>query len=396
MTPDQSFIRAILSDPEDRVARLVYADYLAEQGDPREEFVRALQPVDPDREESWLGPMEQLDKTGALFDATFSQGFVTSAELPARMLIKHGNELFRLGPLIREVLLYKVRKVGPALAQSPHLRCIDRLDIADWITAEDAAALADSPHLDRLQSLGLWLGGKADPDLCRAFASPRTLPGLSELVLYQLHGGCAAGAGARELARRADQLADQINRGRRRAIARVERPFTKRFPLAGDIGYDLYAGTLRDGRPALAGLFGDWGNSPLELHFARFGADGEFLSVEHRDLTATLVRPPEEEWHHYDRAELLEYLEKEFGFGLARIEVREFVTDPSPGPHGQALGVRHWTLPDKHLSDPDRHPFSRDSVEAASLVVWAVRGGFFDVLWWDRFTADLEGTITGH
>jgi uncharacterized protein (TIGR02996 family) len=38
---DDSFCRAIAEAPEDTAARLVYADWLEEQGDPRAEFVRA-------------------------------------------------------------------------------------------------------------------------------------------------------------------------------------------------------------------------------------------------------------------------------------------------------------------------------------------------------------------
>jgi uncharacterized protein (TIGR02996 family) len=41
MTPDEAFIRAILADPDDPAARLVYADWLDEQDDPRGEFLRA-------------------------------------------------------------------------------------------------------------------------------------------------------------------------------------------------------------------------------------------------------------------------------------------------------------------------------------------------------------------
>jgi hypothetical protein len=133
----------------------------------------------------------------------------------------------------------------------------------------------------------------------------------------------------------------------------------------------------------------------MELHFARFAADGVFLSVERRDLTGQLVRPLES-WQEYNEEELLEYLAKEFGFSLGRIEVREFVTDRSPGPRGQVLGVRQWTFYEEHLANPDVHPFSRAQSEAAYLAVWAMKGGFFDVLWWDRFTADLDGKITGH
>jgi uncharacterized protein (TIGR02996 family) len=40
MTHDEAFLRAILDNPDDDTPRLVYADWLEEQGDPRGEFIR--------------------------------------------------------------------------------------------------------------------------------------------------------------------------------------------------------------------------------------------------------------------------------------------------------------------------------------------------------------------
>src|SRR4051794_15905977 len=40
MSEDEPFLRAILADPDDRVSRLVYADWLDERADPRAEYLR--------------------------------------------------------------------------------------------------------------------------------------------------------------------------------------------------------------------------------------------------------------------------------------------------------------------------------------------------------------------
>src|SRR5262245_48553832 len=40
MSEDEPFLRAILTNPDDRVSRLVYADWLDERGDPKAEFIR--------------------------------------------------------------------------------------------------------------------------------------------------------------------------------------------------------------------------------------------------------------------------------------------------------------------------------------------------------------------
>jgi uncharacterized protein (TIGR02996 family) len=40
MTPDDAFLADIIANPDDNSLRLIYADYLDEQGDPRGEFLR--------------------------------------------------------------------------------------------------------------------------------------------------------------------------------------------------------------------------------------------------------------------------------------------------------------------------------------------------------------------
>ena len=40
MTDAGTLLRAVLAQPEDEAVRLVYADWLEEQGDPRAEFIR--------------------------------------------------------------------------------------------------------------------------------------------------------------------------------------------------------------------------------------------------------------------------------------------------------------------------------------------------------------------
>src|SRR5207245_672222 len=49
MTDDQSFLDAIIADPDNLTLRLVYADYLEDKGDPRADFIRvrcALEEMD--------------------------------------------------------------------------------------------------------------------------------------------------------------------------------------------------------------------------------------------------------------------------------------------------------------------------------------------------------------
>jgi uncharacterized protein (TIGR02996 family) len=40
MNEEQAFVRAILDNPDDDTLRLIFADWLEEQGDPQGEFIR--------------------------------------------------------------------------------------------------------------------------------------------------------------------------------------------------------------------------------------------------------------------------------------------------------------------------------------------------------------------
>ena len=85
LTQDEAFLQAILEQPDDDTPRLIYADWLEEQGDPRGEFIRiqcALAGLPPDdarrpelgareaallesHREAWLEPLRGLG-SGAL------------------------------------------------------------------------------------------------------------------------------------------------------------------------------------------------------------------------------------------------------------------------------------------------------------------------------------------
>src|SRR5579884_1340778 len=98
MTPDDSFLVAILAAPDDDAPRLVYADHLEERGDPRGEFIRVqcelarLPEGDRRRKdlerkervllaehgEEWAGPVQDL-----VVQSEFRRGFIDGVTLPA-------------------------------------------------------------------------------------------------------------------------------------------------------------------------------------------------------------------------------------------------------------------------------------------------------------------------
>ena len=71
MTDNEALLQAICSDPDNVTLRLVYADWLEDQGDPRADFIRVqcqLAEMDED-DERWAGLKEEelrlLNRHGA-------------------------------------------------------------------------------------------------------------------------------------------------------------------------------------------------------------------------------------------------------------------------------------------------------------------------------------------
>ncbi len=196
------FLEAIWREPEEDAPRLIYADWLEEQGDVRGEFIRlqcelaalpaeaADRPALEARERQllarhaaeWLGPV-----WGLVERWRFRRGFLDLVTMTPRDFISHADLLFEQAPL-RTVHFYRRNDVlrGEVaaladcphltrlstiffntdrglrddsvrlLAGSPHLAGVRILDLSyNWIRNEGASALARSPHLDRLERLSV-------------------------------------------------------------------------------------------------------------------------------------------------------------------------------------------------------------------------------------------------
>src|SRR5690349_3929389 len=117
MSLHEAFRQAILETPEDDVPRLVYADWLEENGDPaRAEFIRVgcqlVRLAEHDRGRAPLEDREHvlLAEHGAEWRAVvplalpdknvaFRRGFVERVDLTAEQFLKHADALFRLAPV---------------------------------------------------------------------------------------------------------------------------------------------------------------------------------------------------------------------------------------------------------------------------------------------------------
>jgi uncharacterized protein (TIGR02996 family) len=197
---DAAFLDAILTHPDDDGPRLVYADWLDEQGDPRGEFIRlqcelarlpesdAPQPTDLERRE-W----ELLQRHGDAWDEPmpgraesweFRRGFIAWALFRPQQLLDHGPYLAGSVPTLDAISVLdpggRVRELldSPLLARAVHLAfkytphetsstdpITMQTRITRYVRPEDAlrptdwAALAAAPPLPRLRSLSLaWTG----------------------------------------------------------------------------------------------------------------------------------------------------------------------------------------------------------------------------------------------
>jgi uncharacterized protein (TIGR02996 family) len=180
VSDDPTFLKAILAAPEDDALRLVYADWLQENGQPeRAEFIRAECEMAalhdgphgvPDRWESprfwelWERARELSDRHAATWFADLfkahrgemetHRGFPHHVALTARKFIDRGDELFRAAPTIEDVFINRLGPNMRALARTPALKHVRKLTFFETPVWEaEAQHLAASPYLGNLREL---------------------------------------------------------------------------------------------------------------------------------------------------------------------------------------------------------------------------------------------------
>jgi uncharacterized protein (TIGR02996 family) len=194
---DQGFLDDIAAHPEDDAPRLIYADWLEDNGQGhRAEFIRlqcrlaTLDEHDPERllleerqadlllvcEQEWRGSLPTSIRKEPV---SFRRGFVEQVSLTATTFLRKGEELFTQVPF-REVQLRAVPGTVPILASSPLLARLSALDLSEkLLSGEQWRMLATSPYLDGLAALTVWLG----PEGVRELATWPHLPRLRRLDL---------------------------------------------------------------------------------------------------------------------------------------------------------------------------------------------------------------------
>ncbi len=165
MHTDNEFFQAVLADPDDLIPRLIYADWLDEQGDPRGEFIRvqcelADMPETAARRRALLTRESELlhqhkqkwhsdvhryfgrtvfqeqvskRKKGVIRNWRFGRGLVEHLSISVEAL-KHPDDLFGVGPL-------------------------RSLDVSFTSAAMDVKTLFDEPRFQQIRQLRVWNRG---------------------------------------------------------------------------------------------------------------------------------------------------------------------------------------------------------------------------------------------
>jgi uncharacterized protein (TIGR02996 family) len=268
MTADEPFRLMIWERPDDNGPRLVYADWLEEQGEcDRAELIR-LQCLGGDaaREqelltrhgESWAGPAAQHS-----YAIAYRRGFVEEITLDITDLFRHGDAIFVAAP-IRLLRLIGAGRNIDAFLSSPHLAGLAALHLTDASLGDaGVTALAACEHLQNLRTLRLGRNSIGD-DGVEALADSPWLSRLETLVMF---GNLFGDAGATALAtsraltglRHLDLSYNSIGEAGAEALAHAPGlPKLERLDLSrGDDGFSNRAGPIRPKvRAALAARYG--------------------------------------------------------------------------------------------------------------------------------------------
>jgi uncharacterized protein (TIGR02996 family) len=209
MSPDeQPFLDAILARPADDGPRLVYADYLAETGNPadagRSEFIRvqlalARMPDEHSRrlmltdrqaellirhESEWVAHLR-----GLVEGVEFHRGLPDSVAVDAAVFAARGDELLARTrsasgtSYIRRVRLNEPARVLPRLLACPALALVEDLSLTGGELGNGGVQLLTRcPHLRGLRGLDLSFNGLDDAGV-RVLAASSAFPQLERLAL---------------------------------------------------------------------------------------------------------------------------------------------------------------------------------------------------------------------
>jgi uncharacterized protein (TIGR02996 family) len=227
MTDREALLAAIHADPDDDTARLVYADWLQENGQPDHgEFIRfqieaaraapfGLQARKARENANRLLEAHRQDWTRHLQPCVewprFERGFPTHLSIDAADFVPHAERLLSAEP-IQSLKLFRFARTGERVSfqplfELPRLQQLRRLELSSRLLCEEEYGdLAACPHIEGLRELSLrdnpvppaWLAEvlrKRLPELAaldvadNAHLGPclaETLPGLTDRSFKRL------------------------------------------------------------------------------------------------------------------------------------------------------------------------------------------------------------------
>ena len=210
---ERAFFDRIRDEPGDDGPRLIFADWLDEDGQSdRAEFIRLqcalarLPDDDPRRSEIRERERILADANKEIWkeklapfvaDSEFRRGVIDSVSVDVRQFLASGSAIFDLAP-VRKVRFLNVGEQMAKLVQSPLLRLVRELDLSgNEIGNRGPNLLARSPHLVRLDALNLGFTELGDKGLQALAGSPVFSP----LRFLQISGNGRLGVpGLRALA----------------------------------------------------------------------------------------------------------------------------------------------------------------------------------------------------
>jgi uncharacterized protein (TIGR02996 family) len=235
MTRADAFLQDILAHPDDDAPRLIFADWLEEQGDAgsvaRADFIRVQcalasgelslqQRAELDRQQQKL-----LEQYGSQWVRSihrwvraweFHRGFIDTVAMSADSFFAHADRLFRRAPIqsltLRPLTYPSLQlEVGPppfiliaVLADNKHLRRLRVLGLSEnHLESQHLRALVVSKHLTSLRKLDLSFNRIGDGGI-RALSGAPLLGRLEHLNLY---GNDIGANGLRALAHALEELA---------------------------------------------------------------------------------------------------------------------------------------------------------------------------------------------
>ncbi len=203
---EEAFKQAILADPDDDGVRLVYADWLDENGHDNDRARAALIRVQCEAEHAPRERRTQLNReakailegnpdwTGAIIKARlgrkplFRRGFLHHLTLGATQFVKNAKRIFKAFPTVRSVRFHEASNEVEKLAKCSYLARLCEADLSKMCRCggcpieNDIMALIACRFVGNLTNLNI-AGNRMDAAQAQALAATTVFGNLRELNL---------------------------------------------------------------------------------------------------------------------------------------------------------------------------------------------------------------------